>query len=77
MFRDAELNTTGSNRQTVSAPVQDQRRHQGKADSPLLAGLGGLFSARPLRLMKRPTIPVKEKEEKETTLKIIGTWKIT
>ncbi len=64
-FGDARLNTTESNRQTVSAPVQEPAQTPGKADSPLLAGLGGLFSApRPLRLMKRPTIPVKEKRRK-------------
>ena len=44
-FGDAELNTTESNRQTVSAPVQEPAQTPGKADSPLLAGLGGLFSA--------------------------------
>ena len=43
-FGDAELNTTESNRQTVSAPVQEPAQTPGKADSPLLAGLGGLFS---------------------------------
>ena len=44
-FGDAGLNTTESNRQTVSAPVQEPAQTPGKADSPLLAGLGGLFSA--------------------------------
>ena len=44
-FGDAGLNTAGNNRQTVSAPVQEPAQTPGKADSPLLAGLGGLFSA--------------------------------
>ena len=44
-FGDAGLNTAGSNRQTVFAPVQELSQTPGKADSPLLAGLGGLFSA--------------------------------
>ena len=39
-FGDVGLNTVGSNRQTVSAPVQELSQTPGKADSPLLAGLG-------------------------------------
>ena len=44
-FGDAGLNAAGNNRQTVSVPVQEPAQTPGKADSPLLAGLGGLFSA--------------------------------
>ena len=43
-FGDAGLSTAGNNRQTVSVPVQEPAQTPGKADSPLLAGLGGLFS---------------------------------
>ncbi|WP_302461390.1 relaxase/mobilization nuclease domain-containing protein, partial [Bacteroides clarus] len=44
-FGDAGLNAAGNNRQTVSVPVQEPAQTPGKAYSPLLAGLGGLFSA--------------------------------
>ena len=43
-FENAGLNTTGNNKQIVSAPAQEPARTPDKADSPLLTGLGGLFS---------------------------------
>ena len=64
-FGDAELNTTGSNRQTVSAPVQELSQTLGKADSPLLADLGGLFSASSSPADETPDNPGERKKKKK------------
>ena len=63
-FGDAGLNTTGSNRQTVSAPVQEPGRHRAKPTVRYWQAWAVCSPPRPLRLMKRPTIPVKEKRRK-------------
>ena len=64
-FGDAGLNTTGSNRQTVFAPVQELSQTPGKADSPLLAGLGGLFSAPSSPADETPDNPGERKKKKK------------
>ena len=64
-FGDAGLNTAGSNRQTVSAPVQEPAQTPGKADSPLLAGLGGLFSAPSSPADETPDNPGERKRKKK------------
>ena len=64
-FGDAELNTAGSNRQTVSVPVQEPTRTPFKADSPLLAGLGGLFSAPSSPADETPDNPGERKKRKK------------
>lgn len=64
-FGDAGLNTTGSNRQTVFAPVQEPAQTPGKADSPLLAGLGGLFSAPSSPADETPDNPGERKKKKK------------
>ena len=64
-FGDAGLNTTESNRQTVSAPVQEPAQTPGKADSPLLAGLGGLFSAPSSPADETPDNPGERKKKKK------------
>ena len=46
-FGDAGLNTTESNQQTVSAPVQKPSQTPGKADSPLTGRLGAVCSPAP------------------------------
>ena len=64
-FGDAGLNTTESNRQTVSAPVQEPAQTPGKADSPLLAGLDGLFSAPSSPADETPDNPGERKKKKK------------
>ena len=64
-FGDAELNTAGSNRQTVSVPVQEPTRTPFKADSPLLAGLGCLFSAPSSPADETPDNPGERKKRKK------------
>ena len=64
-FGDTGLNTTESNRQTVSAPVQEPAQTPGKADSPLLAGLGGLFSAPSSPADETPDNPGERKKKKK------------
>ena len=71
-FGDTGLNTAGSNRQTVFAPVQELSQTPGKADSPLLAGLGGLFSASssPADEMPDDSFLRKKKKKKKKQLKL-------
>ena len=64
-FGDAGLNTAGNNRQIVSAPVQEPAQTPGKADSPLLAGLGGLFSASSSPADETPDNPGERKKKKK------------
>ena len=64
-FGDAGLNTTESNRQMVFAPVQELSQTPGKADSPLLAGLGGLFSAPSSPADETPDNPGERKKKKK------------
>ncbi|MEI3466340.1 MAG: hypothetical protein V8R07_11120 [Bacteroides fragilis] len=64
MFGDAGLNTTESNQQTVSAPCSEAIADTGKADSPLLAGLGGLFSAPSSPADETPDNPGERKKKK-------------
>ncbi|MFR6405400.1 MAG: mobilization protein, partial [Bacteroides ovatus] len=59
------LNTAGNNRQIVSAPVQELSQTLGKADSPLLAGLGGLFSASSSLADDTPDNPGERKKKKK------------
>ena len=63
-FGDAGLNTTESNRQTVSAPVQEPAQTPGKATVRYWQAWAVCSPLHPLRLMIRPTIPVKEKRRK-------------
>ena len=64
-FGDAGLNTARNNRQTVSAPVQEPAQTPGKADSPLLAGWGGLFSASSSPADDTPDNPGERKKKKK------------
>ena len=63
-FGDAGLNTAGNNRQIVSAPVQEPAQTPGKPTVRCWQAWAVCSLPRPLRLMKRPTIPVKEKRRK-------------
>ena len=71
-FGDAGLNTAGNYRQTVSVPVQEPAQTPGKADNPLLAGLGGLFSASssPADEMPDDSFLRKKKKKKKKQLKL-------
>ena len=64
-FGDAGLNTARNNQQTISAPVQEPAQTPGKADSPLLAGLGGLFSASSSPADETPNNPDERKKRKK------------
>ena len=64
-FGDAGLSTAGNNRQTVSVPVQEPAQTPGKADSPLLAGLGGLLSASSSPADETPDNPCERKKRKK------------
>ena len=64
-FGDAGLNTARNNQQTISAPVQEPAQTPGKADSPLLAGLGGLFSASSSPADETPDNPDERKKRKK------------
>ena len=64
-FGDTGLNTAGSNRQTVFASVQELSQTPGKADSPLLAGLGGLFSTSSSPADETPDNPGERKKKKK------------
>lgn len=63
-FGDAGLNTARNNRQTVSVPIQEPARTPDKADSPLLAGLSGLFSASSSPADETPDNPGERKRRK-------------
>ena len=64
-FGNTGLNTAGSNRQTVFAPVQELSQTLGKIDSPLLADLGGLFSAPSSPADETPDNPGERKKRKK------------
>ena len=64
-FGDAGLNTAGNNQQTISAPVQEPAQTPGKANSPLLAGWGGLFSASSSPADDTPDNPGERKKKKK------------
>ena len=63
--RSFSFSTTGNNRQTVSAPIQELSQTLGKADSPLLTGLGGLFSAPSSPADETPDNPGERKKKKK------------
>ena len=64
-FGDVRLNTAGNNQQTISAPVQEPAQTPGKANSPLLAGWGGLFSASSSPADDTPNNPGERKKKKK------------
>ncbi len=64
-FEDAELDTARNNRQAVFAPVQEPVQTPGKTDSPLLTGLGGLFSASSSPADETPDNPGERKKKKK------------
>ena len=64
-FGNAGLNTAGNNQQTISAPVQEPAQTSGKADSPLLAGWGGLFSVSSSPADDTPDNPGERKKKKK------------
>ena len=64
-FGDAGLSTAGNNRQTVPVPVQEPAQTPSKADSPLLAGLGGLLSASSSPADETPDNPCERKKRKK------------
>ena len=64
-FGDVGQTTVGNNKQTISVPVQEPVQTPCKADSPLLAGLGGLFSASSSPADETPDNPGERKKRKK------------
>ena len=68
-FRDAGLTTTGSNRQTISAPVQKPAAN--KNDNSLVTGLGSLLSVSPSPVDETPdNSDMRKKKKKKRQFKL-------
>ena len=71
-FGDVGQTTVGSNKQTVTAPVQKSVSAPDKADNSFIAGLGGLFSglSAPADEMPDDSFLRKKKKKKKKQLKL-------
>ena len=69
-FGYAGMNVAGSQRQTTFAPVREQAPAPGKADSPLLTGSLGLFSASSPPVDEEPNFNLRKKKKKKKRLKL-------
>ena len=69
-FGDAGLNTAGSRQQTAFASVREQAPTPGKADSPLISGSLGLFSASSPPVDEEPNLNLRKKKKKKKQLKL-------
>ena len=67
-FGYAGMNVAGSQRQTTFAPVREQAPAPGKADSPLLTGSLGLFSASSPPVDEEPNFNLRKKKKKKKRL---------
>ena len=68
-FGYAGMNVAGSQRQTTFAPVREQALAPGKADSPLITGSLGLFSASSPPVDEEPNFNLRKKKKKKKQLK--------
>ena len=68
-FGYAGMNVAGSQRQTTFAPVREQAPAPGKADSPLITGSLGLFSASSPPVDEEPNFNLRKKKKKKKQLK--------
>ena len=64
------MNVAGSQRQTTFAPVREQALAPGKADSPLITGSLGLFSASSPPVDEEPNFNLRKKKKKKKRLKL-------
>ena len=69
-FGDAGMNVAESQRQTTFAPVREQAPAPGKADSPLITGSLGLFSASSPPVDEEPNFNLRKKKKKKKQLKL-------
>ena len=69
-FGYAGMNVAGSQRQTTFAPVREQAPVPGKADSPLITGSLGLFSASSPPVDEEPNFNLRKKKKKKKQLKL-------
>ena len=69
-FGYAGMNVAESQRQTTFAPVREQAPAPGKADSPLLTGSLGLFSASSPPVDEEPNFNLRKKKKKKKRLKL-------
>ena len=69
-FGYAGMNVAGSQRQTTFAPVREQALAPGKADSPLITGSLGLFSASSPPVDEEPNFNLRKKKKKKKQLKL-------
>ena len=69
-FGYAGMNVAESQRQTTFAPVREQAPAPGKADSPLLTGSLGLFSASSPPVDEEPNFNLRKKKKKKKQLKL-------
>lgn len=67
-FGDAGMNVAESQRQTTFAPVREQAPAPGKADSPLITGSLGLFSASSPPVDEEPNFNLRKKKKKKNNL---------
>jgi hypothetical protein len=68
-FGDAGMNVAESQRQTTFAPVREQAPAPDKADSPLITGSLGLFSASSPPVDEEPNFNLRKKKKKKKQLK--------
>ena len=69
-FGDAGMNVAESQRQTTFAPVREQAPAPSKADSPLITGSLGLFSASSPPVDEEPNFNLRKKKKKKKQLKL-------
>ena len=69
-FGDAGMNVAESQRQTTFAPVREQAPAPSKADSPLITGSLGLFSASSPPVDEEPNFNLRKKKKKKKRLKL-------
>ena len=69
-FGDTGLNVAESQRQTAFAPIREQIPTRSNAESPLITGLLGLFSASSPPVDEEPNFNLRKKKKKKKQLKL-------
>lgn len=70
------MNVAESQRQTTFAPIREQAPAPGKADSPLITGSLGLFSASSPPVDEEPNFNLRKKKKKKNNLNCKDLWTI-